>query len=87
MNPFHEYALLIAVAIPVLAIVGLNVFLWFGGERGTLLLPSARSATVAERVGEERETPLGPVVDTTPAATGPEAALAPANDPHARKVA
>ena len=87
MNLFHEYALLVAVAIPVLAIVGLNVYLWLEGERGTLLLPSARSAAVAERASEAMETPSGPVVDTTPVAIGPETVLAPANDPHVREAA
>ena len=41
MNFVNEYALLFAVAAPVVAIVGMNVFLWLGGERGTLLLPGA----------------------------------------------
>ena len=41
MNFVNEYALLFAVAAPVVAIVGMNAFLWFGGERGTLLLPGA----------------------------------------------
>ncbi len=39
MNTLNEYALLVAVAVPVLAIAGLNAFLWIGGERGTLMLP------------------------------------------------
>ena len=41
MNFVNEFALLFAVAAPVVAIVGMNAFLWFGGERGTLLLPGA----------------------------------------------
>jgi hypothetical protein len=39
MNFFNEYALLFAVALPVVAIVGIQVFLFVGGERGTGLLP------------------------------------------------
>jgi hypothetical protein len=42
MNFFHEFALLIAIAVPVAAIVGMHAFLLLGGERGTLLWPSAR---------------------------------------------
>lgn len=43
MEYFREYALLIAVAVPVVAIIGLNLFLALMGERGTLLLPSSPS--------------------------------------------
>jgi len=43
MNALHEYALLVAIAIPFLVVVGLNIFLFFGEERGTLLLPSGRA--------------------------------------------
>jgi len=39
MNFFNEYALLVAVALPVVTIVGLQAFLLVGGERGTGLLP------------------------------------------------
>ena len=39
MNFMNEYGLLVAVALPVLAIVGIQVFLFIGGERDTLLLP------------------------------------------------
>lgn len=39
MNLIHEYSLLIAIALPVLAIVVLNLFLALTGERHTLLLP------------------------------------------------
>jgi hypothetical protein len=39
MGYFNEYALLIAAAVPVLVIVGMQVFLFVKGERGTLLLP------------------------------------------------
>jgi hypothetical protein len=50
MNYAHEYALLVAVAAPALAIVGINVRLWLAGERGTLLVPSAGAfPTVIDR--------------------------------------
>jgi len=39
MNFFNEYALLVAVSIPVVVIVGLQVFLFIAGERGTGILP------------------------------------------------
>ena len=39
----HEFALLAVVAIPVLALVGINVYLWWEGERGTLLVPSSQA--------------------------------------------
>ena len=51
MNFIQEYALLIAVATPVSVIVGIQVWLFMTGERGTLLLPSLRrfpSVDIAE---------------------------------------
>lgn len=83
MNFFNEYALLVAVAVPVLAIIGLNIFLWMGGEGGTLLLPSHY-----ERVSFPAAIETAPetVTDETPAATG-IAVDAPANDEEARKAA
>ena len=39
MNFVNEYALLVAVALPVVAIVGIQVYLFACGERGTLLVP------------------------------------------------
>jgi hypothetical protein len=83
MNHFNEYALLVAVAVPVLAIVGLNVFLWYGGERGTLLMPTAKdrlslwSAAAAAAKG---------VTDETPATTG-AVIVEPANDEDVRRAA
>ncbi len=83
MNPFNEYALLVAVAVPVLTIAGLNVFLWVGGERGTLLVP-----TTHDRLSAWDETPAATtgVTDETPAATG-KAIDVPANDEEARRAA
>lgn len=87
MDIFHEYALLIAVAIPILVLGGLNAFLWLGGERGTLLLPCARGRSPALPVVRAFDTPIAATVDETPAATGVPAATAPANDPAAREAA
>lgn len=42
MNLIQEYALLIAVAIPFFAVIGINLFLAFAGELETLLLPVPR---------------------------------------------
>jgi hypothetical protein len=39
MDFFNEYALLIAIATPVIAIVAVQVALFVAGERDTLLLP------------------------------------------------
>ena len=86
----HEYALLAAVAIPVLALVGLNVYLWWEGERGTLLMPSSG---VLPAVLEARETaegvrPAG--YEAAPFSTIPEPAMVeavPANDVHEREAA
>jgi hypothetical protein len=42
MEFFNDYALLFAVSLPVVAIVGLQVYLFVAGESGTLLLPSLK---------------------------------------------
>ena len=39
MNFFNEYALLVAVSLPVVVIVGLQLVLFLAGERGTGILP------------------------------------------------
>ena len=83
MNFFNEYALLVAVAVPVLAIAGLNVFLWIGGERGTLILPTTQDRLSA---WEPAEAAMKAVTDTTPTSTG-AVCEAPANDEEARKAA
>ena len=48
MNVLHEYALLFAVAVPLLAVLGLNLFLYAGGERGAGLFPSSRPFPVED---------------------------------------
>jgi hypothetical protein len=42
MKFIQEYSLLIAVATPAMVIVGIQIWLFVTGERGTLLLPSLR---------------------------------------------
>lgn len=39
MPTIQQAALLVAVATPVIVVLGINLFLAFFGERGTLLLP------------------------------------------------
>jgi hypothetical protein len=41
-NFFTEYGLLVAVAMPAVVVVAMQVYLFVAGERGTLLLPSLR---------------------------------------------
>ncbi len=93
MDLFHEYALLVAVAIPFLVLVGLNVFLWLAGERGTLILPSSRTRPAASQM-IEAEALMAPPIDRTPPANAgsrPAASEAdgrePANDPQVRDAA
>lgn len=77
MNLFIEnYALLFAVAVPVLTLAALNFALAFGGERGTLLLPSAGPFEAARRAA-----------NAVPATTAPGRAGKPANEPDFRRAA
>jgi hypothetical protein len=76
MNLFIENAQLIAVAVPVLTLVAMNLLLALGGERGTLLLPSAGPFEAARRAA-----------NAVPAATARERAETPANDPDFRRAA
>jgi len=60
MTLFQEYALLVAVSLPVIVIVAIQVFLFISGERGTLLLPNLRpfaSIVVAEEDRDENAVP------------------------------
>src|SRR5262245_53034785 len=68
MNLIQEFALLFAVAIPVLVIFGMNLALMLEGERGTLMFPSwPAEMALASTQGA---TPSAPVDQT------------PANEPH-----
>ncbi len=76
MNLFIENAQLIAVAAPVLTLAVLNLLLALGGERGTLLLPSAGPFEAVRRAANR-----------VPAAAASGSAEAPANDPDFRRAA
>ena len=39
MPAIQQIALIVAVAVPVLVIAGINIYLMLLGERGTLLMP------------------------------------------------
>ena len=41
MNLIHEFALLFAVATPLVVLFAMNLFLLLEGERGTLILPTS----------------------------------------------
>ena len=77
MNLFIEnYAQLVAIAAPVLTLAVMNLFLVFGGERGTLLLPSAQPLRLLARAA-----------NAVPASRAPATPEAPANDPDFRRAA
>ncbi len=76
MNLFIENAQLIAIAAPVLTLAVLNLLLALGGERGTLLLPSAGPFEAVRRAANR-----------VPAATARESAETSANDPDFRRAA
>ena len=59
---FHEFALLFAVALPVVVLVGINAYLWLNGETETLLFPSLKAYPSIDT------TPRA--IDETPAETG-----------------
>ena len=76
MNLFIENAQLIAVAAPVLTLAVLNLLLALGGERGTLLLPSAGPCEAVRRAATR-----------VPAAAASGSAGTSANDPDFRRAA
>jgi hypothetical protein len=87
MNYAHEYALLAAVAIPFLAIVGINVYLWWGGERGTLLIPSSPTLpSVMSAAALEESMPVGYEMAPATISATPTSATA-ANDVREREAA
>ena len=77
MELFNEYSLLIAVAVPVVVIAGINLVLALTGESGTLLLPSLRGYPAIEI----------PRVEAAPEAAAPAAAEEAADRPEYRKAA
>ena len=77
MDFLHEYALLVAVALPVAVVGVINLVLAVTGESGTLLLPSLRGYPSIEM----------PQVETAPEALVPEVAAVPADNEEYRKAA
>lgn len=69
MEFVNEYALLIAVVLPVGVVAGLNVALALSGESGTLLLPMLKPLPPVETGG----------ADATPTASPVQAQSVPAN--------
>ena len=61
---FQEYGLLVAVAVPVLVIVAMQVLLFVAGERGTLLFPSLKPFESIALAEEDRQ----PVAQPMPVA-------------------
>jgi len=83
MNFVNEYALLFAVALPVIAIVGIQVYLFACGERSTLLMPGFNGYPAIE-LGKANS----PVAATQVApATRGEAAVESSNDEMERQAA
>ncbi len=62
MNFLNEFALLFAVATPLVVLFAMNVFLVLEGERGTLMFPSTDWAS-PEGVAGERERAEPPAND------------------------
>ena len=70
----HEYWLLIAVSLPVLVIVAIQVVLFVAGERETLLLPSLEPF---ETIALSPQPEQSPVVRTVERRLAPPASLPP----------
>jgi hypothetical protein len=65
MNFINEYALLVAVSLPVVVIVGMQVALFIAGERGTGLLPGfAKYPSIAIKAAEPAAVPTMSEVPT-----------------------
>lgn len=96
MSFFQEYSLLFAVAIPVAAIVLIEVALWLSGERGASLLPGlsryptmmSQAEIAAQMVAAEPVAVMPSTERSTVLAEAPvNTAAAPANDAVAREAA
>jgi hypothetical protein len=58
MNYLNEFALLFAVATPLVVLFAMNVFLMLEGERGTLMLPTSDwNSPEGVAGGSQREEP------------------------------
>jgi hypothetical protein len=53
MNATHEFALLIAVVLPIAVLLVANVALFLEGERDTLLIPGMRGFPTMDRTALE----------------------------------
>jgi predicted small lipoprotein YifL len=62
MNYLNEFALLFAVATPLVVLFSMNVFLMLEGERGTLMLPSSDWSS-PEGVADEQKRSENPAND------------------------
>lgn len=63
MASFHNYALLVVVALPVIVVLAMNAWAFFHGERDTLLIPGVtRYPTAGVALAEE------PAIETVPGA-------------------
>jgi hypothetical protein len=85
----HEYALLAVVAIPFLAVVGLNVYLWWEGESGTLLMPSSGKlpTVLTAREAVEDDQPIDYEVAPISTILQPVCEAVASNDVHEREAA
>ena len=82
----HEFALLAFIALPVLTIVGINVYLWSNGERGTLPVAGPEAIRAMLEAAEE-PMPVGYDASPAPTAAGPALIAEPANDVRVREAA
>ena len=83
MEMFNEYALLIAVAAPVVALVAIQVSLYAAGERNTLLMPGL--AAYPSIAMASRHNPVAPAAPVLVEAKAPVTAAA--NDALERQAA
>jgi hypothetical protein len=85
MNFINEYALLFAVALPVATLVGIQVFLFVSGERGTGLLPGLSRYPSIETGTKAEEVVMVPAA--MPATSSKVAVSEPSNDEMEREAA
>ena len=75
---FQDFALLFAVATPVVVLVAMNAYLWFNGDE-TLLFPSLKAYPSIDTAPR--------AIDETPAETGAAAVHTAANEEEERMAA
>ena len=86
MNFVNEYALLFAVALPVVVVVGIQVYLFACGERDTLLIPGMNRYPSIE-YGRSVAAATAPATQVAPASFSDKAAAESSNDEMERQVA